>query len=208
MRLGSLVAAVAVMLVFHGAAAAQDGKASTGNASRLQPGDVVRLWVFREEDYSGDFAVDQNGVAVLPRIGEVAVARMEPDELRAFVIAELSKSLRNPTIDVKLLRRVNVLGAVQKPAVILVDETMTVAHVLSLAGGSLPSGKQDEVELQRGNQKLVARISGVTRLADLPLQSGDQLYVPERSWISRNTALLSTGVSAVISLAVALIVSR
>ena len=208
MRLGSLVVAVAAMLVFHGTVAAQDGKASTGNEYRLQPGDAVRVWVFREEDYSGEFAVDQNGVVVLPKIGEVAVVRMSPEELRAFIIAELSKTLRNPTIDVKLLRRVNVLGAVQKPAVILADETMTVAHVLSLAGGALPSGKQDEVELHRGDQKLVARISGVTRLADLPLQSGDQLYVPERSWISRNTALLSTGVSAAVSLAVALIVSR
>ena len=37
---------------------------------------------------------------------------------------------------VTFLRRVNVLGAVKEPGVYPVDETMTIANVLALAGGT------------------------------------------------------------------------
>lgn len=207
MRIRFLLFLLVVLTACAKPATAQGVNTAT-TVEYLKPGDVIRLWVFRESAYSGDFAIASQGRVVLPAIGEVEVTRMSPENLRAFIIQEFSKTLRNPVIDVKLLRRVNVLGAVQQPGVILVDETMTVAHVLGLAGGSLPSGKQDEVQLYRGTERLVGRIHGAMRIADLPLQSDDQLFVPERNWVSRNATLLSTAISAVVSIGVALIVSR
>jgi len=206
MQLSGLIAAIVALVLCTDPACAQQRPSDLAE-SRLQPGDVVRLWVFREEQYTGDFTVAQNGVVVLPKIGAVDVSTMTPEELRAFITSELSKTLRDPAIDIKLLRRVTVLGAVQRPSVILVDETMTVAHALSLAGGATGSGKPDEVELYRGDEKLVAEIHGATPLSELPLQSGDQLFVPERSWVSRNVGLVSTAVSAALTI-VALIVNR
>ncbi len=35
----------------------------------VRPGDVIRVWIWREQDYSGEFPVDARGTAVLPLLG-------------------------------------------------------------------------------------------------------------------------------------------
>jgi len=178
------------------------------NNDSLRPGDVLKLWIWREEEMSGSFAVPEDGVVVLPKIGARKVVGRAPAELKAEILAEYQKYLRNPSIEITFLRRVNVLGAVKEPGVYPVDETMTIANVLALAGGTSSQGKPDEVQLHRDGRKLVARITQQTRIADLPLQSGDQLYVPERSWAARNSPLVAAFVSGLVSVAIAVIVQN
>jgi protein involved in polysaccharide export with SLBB domain len=77
---------------------------------------------------------------------------------------------------------------------------MVVADALALAGGTTPDGRQDRIQLIRGGEVLTTDISQRTRIADLPLQSGDQLYVPERSWFSRHgvaNSFIAAGLSLV-----------
>jgi len=174
----------------------------------LRPGDVVKLWIWREKDMSGEFPVPENGIVVFPKIGAWPVATKSTDELKAGIIAEFEKYLRNPSIEITYLRRVNVLGAVKEPGVYPLDVTMTVSNALALAGGTRPDGKPDEVQLLRNGKKLVGKITQQTRIADLAIRSGDQLYVPERSWAARNTGLISAMVSGLMGVAVALIVSN
>ena len=71
----------------------------------IRPGDTIRLRVWREPDLSGDFAVDVGAVATLPRLGPVQVGSMTPDSLRRYVLTEFAKYLRNPTVEVTVLRR-------------------------------------------------------------------------------------------------------
>ena len=165
-----------------GAAASVDTSGST-----LKPGDVVRLKIWREPDLSGDFVVDEHGIVVVPKLGRVQVVGLSPDSLKSHLINSYSVYLRNPAIDVILLRRITILGGVRNPGLYPVDPTMTLAEAYALAGGIAPEGKLDEVELVRGAQRTTYKISGATRIADTPLRSGDQLYVPTRSWLARNT---------------------
>jgi protein involved in polysaccharide export with SLBB domain len=174
----------------------------------LRPGDVVKLWVWREEEMTGEFPVPETGVIVFPKIGPWRVIGRSTTTLKEELLAEYRKYLRNPSIEVTFLRRVSVLGAVREPGLYPVDETMSVASVLALAGGATENGKPDHVELFRDGTKLVTRISQRTRISELPLRSGDQLYVPERSWVSRNSALVSTLLSGAISVAIAIIVNN
>jgi hypothetical protein len=44
-----------------------------------------------------------------------------------------------------------------------------------------------------------------TRLAATTIRSGDQLFVPERSWLTRNTGIVTTIIAGTISLVIALI---
>jgi len=89
---------------------------------------------------------------------------------------------------------------VQKPGLYHVDPIMTVADALALAGGVLPGGRDDKVQVIREGAKLPATLSGRMLIGHSPLRSGDQLYVPERSWISRNTAVVVAGISALTTL--------
>jgi len=180
------------------------GDSVVNAADNLRPGDVLRLRIWREPDLSGDFPVDPRGRVMLPKLGLLDVSSVDSDSLHPRLVLAYSEFLNNPSIEVVPLRRISVLGAVQKPGVYPVDPTMTVADVVALAGGASPDGKRDRVELRRGNERVSANLQQASRVAASPIRSGDQLYVPQRSWLSRNTALVAGLVGTAASLAIAL----
>jgi polysaccharide export outer membrane protein len=168
-------------------------QASTG----LEPGDMVRLKIWREPELSGDFKVNERGEAVFPKIGPMLVTRLSADSLSRLLVATYTAYLRDPSIEVTLLRRVNVLGAVRSPGLYQVDQTQTLGDVLAQAGGATSEGKADRVELRRGGERLGIRLNRSSRLFDSSVQSGDQLWVPERSWFSRNSGtVVAAGLTA------------
>jgi protein involved in polysaccharide export with SLBB domain len=171
----------------------------------LRPGDVVRLRIWREPDMSGDFAVDESGMVVLPRVGPVRVTGEAPEKLRARLVSAFEAFLQHSSIEVKLLRRVQVLGAVRNPGLYPVDATMTVADALALAGGTTSDGHPHRVELIRGGKRVPVEITAQTPISATSIRSGDQLFVPERSWLSRNTGLVTAGITGGVSLIIALL---
>jgi polysaccharide export outer membrane protein len=171
----------------------------------LRPGDVIKLNVWREPDWSGEFTVNENGIAVLPRLGGVHVTNMSADSLRRFLVDSLGRYLRNPSIEVIPLRTVQVLGAVQKPGLYPVPPSVTIGDVLALAGGASPDGQPDRAVLRRDGKDLTVAINSTSRLSDTPVRTGDQIYVPQRSWAARNPGLIAAGVSAFTTLFVAVI---
>jgi polysaccharide biosynthesis/export protein len=186
--------------------AAQAPAPATVSLTRLKPGDVVRVWVWRDSAYSGEFAVTANGMVVLPRMGELKVTDLTSQQLRDTVVATLSKYLNHRSIEVTFRTRVNILGSVRNPNLYFVDETMTIADALALAGGAEREGKQDEVSLFRDGNRINTNITRRMRIADLSLQSGDQLFVPEKSWFARNTPVVAALISGAATMAVAFIV--
>ena len=191
-----------------GALSAQNATSMKGRDILLKPGDKVWLWVWREEDSTGEYPVQENGLVVFPRIGPVKVTELSKTELRDSLIRAFSQHLQTVSITVRYLRRISVIGAVRDPGVFYIDETFTVAEVLALAGGAEQNGRPDQVKLFRGSDELQGSIKRGTRIADLPLESGDQLIVPERSWFSRNTGLVATLMSGLLSLSIALVASK
>jgi polysaccharide export outer membrane protein len=178
---------------------------STMEIGLIHPGDIIRLRIWREPDLSGEFLVDEQGVVVFPKIGPRNVLSDSSESLKSDLSAEYQVYLRNPSIEVTLLRRVNVLGAVRNPGLYPVDLTMTVSDVIAAAGGATPQGKTDEANLIRAGKVLAMRITRETRMADLPLRSGDQIFVPERSWFTRNSGVVAAALTASISLVIALL---
>jgi protein involved in polysaccharide export with SLBB domain len=198
-----MVVGLLLFLVAESSAQAPAPQSATAPefAEPLRPGDVVRLRIWREPDLSGEFPFDESGQVVLPRLGPVSVMGISRDSLRRTLLAAYTTYLKNPSIEVVLLRRVNVLGAVRNPGLYPVDPTMTVVDALALAGGPSPEGKRDQVELQRDGARLIVRLDPAARLGDTPIRSGDQLYVPQRSWFSRNQGIVIGTVSALAALA-------
>ena len=205
--LRTLVLAVA-LVVLPSVAVAQDSAAASSpeaGGGTLKPGDMVRLRIWREPDLSGDFLVDERGTVIVPKLGSIQVVGLSPDSLKAHLIASYSVYLRNPAIDVTLLRRITILGGVRNPGLYPVDPTMTLAEAYALAGGIAPEGKLNELELIRGDQRTTYKLSGTTRIADTPLRSGDQLYVPTRSWLARNTWVVTAAIGTTTTIMFALL---
>jgi protein involved in polysaccharide export with SLBB domain len=162
----------------------------------LRPGDVIRLRIWREEEMSGEFPVNEEGVATLPRLGRTQVVGESPKQLETRLVREYGRYLQQPSVEVTLLRRIQVLGAVRTPGLHKVDATMAVSDVLALAGGTTTQGDPDRIELIRGGERIQVRLSTNTRVADSPIQSGDQIYVPERSWFARNSGIIAAGLTS------------
>jgi protein involved in polysaccharide export with SLBB domain len=181
-------------------AQAPAGSSPAGDSIGVRPGDLIRMKVWREPDLSGDIMIDAAGNATLPRLGPVAVAGWAPDSLRRFMVSSYAKYLKDPAIEVTVLPRVTILGAVRTPGVQNLDPTLTLADALALAGGASSDGKQDHIELRRRGARVPVKLNLATRLADTPVRSGDQLVVPERSWLSRNTGVVLGIVSVSTSL--------
>ncbi len=192
--------AIALMLTsvaLQNAAAQQTAPPPKSEAlAPLQPGDLVRLKIWREPDLSGDFRVDEAGVATFPKIGSLPVSKLSPDSLKSLLVSRYARFLQNPSVEVVLLRRVNVLGAVKNPGLYDVDPTMTVADAIAMAGGVTPDGHSKKVELLRPGQSEKLRLSLQSRLTEFPLRSGDQLRVPQRSWLARNGTVVAAGLTA------------
>jgi polysaccharide export outer membrane protein len=200
----ALSAAVLSLLVAGNGVAQQSSLPDTKRLRTGQDppvsGDVIRLKIWQEPDLSGDFPVDENGIVVLPRLGRVKVTSETPESLEARLIAEYRKYLTHESIDVTVLRRIQILGAVRSPGVYPLDPTMTIADAVAAAGGATSEGRSRQVELVRGGERVPVELYAEQRLADSPIRSGDQLYVPERSWLSRNAAVAGAIATGVIGL--------
>lgn len=194
-----LILAVLVTVSWPHAANAQDPQA-------LRPGDLIRLNIWREPDMSGQYIVDEAGTVVFPRVGEYSVLGETPATLEAKLLADYRQYLRNPSIDVTVLRRVLILGAVNDPGLKHVDPTVTIRDALAMAGGATALGDQNKIRIIRDNQEIAVDVSVDTRIVESIIRSGDQIYVPERSWVSRNSNVVATGLSASVALIIALFI--
>lgn len=165
------------------------------DTSSLRAGDVLRLRIWREPDLSGDFPIDETGSAILPRLGPTPVTGIPSSQLKQRLTVEYQKYLNNPSIEVTPLRRVSILGAVRNPGIYPIDPSVTLGQAVSVAGGALPDSKRSVIELSRNGATRAVDLKKTPSLATMPLSSGDQLYIPERSWFSRNaTWVVSTAI--------------
>src|SRR3954462_10916738 len=84
-----------------------------GAAAVAQTGDQVRVVVWPQSAFGPPFTgvVDAFGNIVLPPIGIVEVGRIPIAQLRDTLITRISKYIREPEVDVQVLRRVTINGA-------------------------------------------------------------------------------------------------
>ena len=187
----------------------QNARSATVSPSEqvsLRPGDVIRIKVWRESDLSGDIDVGSDGIAAIPRLGNTDVLNTPPTELRRRIIEEYSKTLVQPAVEVKFLRRLRVFGAVRSPGLYPVEDGLTVADAIAIAGGVSDDGSYDRVQLIRQSDGSNPRVVKMRQLPDERIQSGDEIFVPKRSWGSRNSAAIFQSVLTAIAIIAAGIV--
>jgi polysaccharide export outer membrane protein len=199
------VAALAAFVALSGAGPAisqqPDSLAvpSRGPSSALiQPGDRIALKVWREPALSDTLTVDQNGMAVLPRLGPLSLAQQTVGSLQDSLRARYAEFLRNPSIEVTVLRRVGVHGEVREPKLYWVDVTMTLRDVIALAGGLTDIANVHNVTIVRGSTSRQVRDWERSGPLVSDLLSGDQIVVGRTSWLSRN-ALAAVSAASVLA---------
>lgn len=175
-----------VAVVLARAAAAQEAPLPTGGAATVQPGDRIALRILREPEMSDTFNVALDGEVVLPRLGVVRVADQTAGALQQSLRVALARYLRDPSIQVTVLRRVAVGGDVARPGIYLVDLTTAVRDAISLAGGITESGDPSKILIHRGGRVYRLAERDANAVASAELRSGDRIIVGRRSWAARN----------------------
>jgi protein involved in polysaccharide export with SLBB domain len=176
-----------------------------GSASVLQPGDVLKIDIWREEDLSGEFLVDESGSVTLPLLGDKHVTGVPLAAVRDTLIAAYRMELRNPSISITPLRRVYVLGEVNSPGLHAVDPTVSLAGAVALAWGANQQGDLRRIRVIRDGQVILRGVAAESALAAVDIRSGDQIFVDRRGWLQLNTTFVVSALLGITSIIVSLV---
>lgn len=196
-----------VLLLWVGVASdggAQSAAPGAATSARLQPGDAVRITVWRQPELTGEFAVTADGQIAHPLYREVRVSGLSMTEVEAQLAAFLRRFVENPRFVVEPLLRVTVSGEVRRPDVLAVAPGTTVAQVVAKAGGVTERGRPDRARLVRGQTERIVSLVD-PRESQMPVQSGDEVRADARSQWFRNVLLpAATIIGAAASLVIAI----
>jgi polysaccharide biosynthesis/export protein len=146
--------------------------------SLLRPGDVLRVTVWRQPEFSGEYAIEPDSTVAHPLLQAVRVAGSPLSAVRARLRDFLLAYERDPRLVVEPLYPVVVAGEVHTPGLLTVPRGTTLSQAVARAGGPTERGRLDRVRLVRaGKGYELNLLSDDQRLAVLPIVSGDQVFV-------------------------------
>ncbi|HYD55099.1 MAG TPA: polysaccharide biosynthesis/export family protein [Gemmatimonadaceae bacterium] len=191
---------------------AQSGATSVDAAARRAatlrpaPGDRIRLKIHREAELSDTgIVVDARGDAVFPKLGLVPVGRFTMATLRDSLRARYSRYLRDPDLEVVVLRRITVSGEVRAANVMFIEPTSTLRDVIARANGLTGDGDPKRLTVVRDGERI--RVPDWRRVEGdaFELRSGDQVVVGTKPWLVRNALGLASTAAIVVSVTTAVI---
>ena len=163
------------------------------DAYLLQPGDLLEVTVFREEDMSRVARINTNGTITFPLVGIVKVSECSLSEAEKILTDNLKRYFKNPQVSILIKEYANntvyVLGQVKKPSSLKIppEKNLTVLEAITSAGGFTEIANTSKVKVLRmenGKQKSIdVDISQITKQGkkslDINLMSGDVIFVPQ-----------------------------
>lgn len=183
-----LLAALAALPA--GVAAQQGGDTAAapagGTAALPRPGDRIALKIWNEPEMSDTFNISERGEAILPKLGAMQVTALPLGALQDSLRRAYAVYLRNPSVEIAVLRRISVQGEVRQPGIYLADLTIGLPEIIARAGGYTENGNPRNVVIVREGRRIRYGREGGNGLLASELQSGDQVFVRPRSALARN----------------------
>ena len=157
------------------------------------PGDRFAITVWRHSDMDMEVTIAPDGYITYPLVGRLQAAGMTYPELVATLETGLTDYYTDVSVAVNVVsiqnQKVFVLGEVGQPAVLQVENDLSVLEALTRTGGINADARTDNVLLIRGGLEApelvlidVAAIYGSGDLTQMVnLQRGDIVYVPAKT---------------------------
>jgi polysaccharide export outer membrane protein len=157
-----LATVILLLLSLQSTWAAEGG--SYGDTYRIQPGDVLEVSVWKEEDLVKQVLVRPDGGMSFPLAGNIQAAGKSIPELQELITEQLTKYIPDPVVTVATLKldgnKVYVIGKVARPGEFLANRYMDVVQALSVAGGMTPYAADNKIiVLRRENGKQARSVS-------------------------------------------------
>ncbi|MEM9809722.1 MAG: XrtA/PEP-CTERM system exopolysaccharide export protein [Pseudomonadota bacterium] len=156
--------------------------------------DNLNIFVWRAPELSTQVSVRPDGRISTPLVEDMTAAGKSPARLSRDLEAELSQYVRSPEVTVIVSgfsstfdQQVRVLGEAAQPRAIPYQAGMTILDVMIAVGGltEFAAGNRAKLIRGRGNEKETYRLRLGDLLrngdvsADVPLQPGDVILIPE-----------------------------
>jgi len=185
--------ALFILLVICGSASlALGAPVPDANAAtyRLQPGDVLQISVWKEQDLQSEVLIRPDGGISFALAGDLHAAGRTTDELRSELETRVRKLVPGAVVTVAVKaangNRVFVIGKVNRPGDFALNRPIDVMQALGLAGGTTPFADTNSIRVLHrdgAHQSSVRfRYTDVAQGRNLEqnilLQSGDTVIVP------------------------------
>ncbi len=157
----------------------------------IQPGDVLLISVWKEEDLNQEVIVRPDGRISFPLVGEVVAAGQSLESVRGNIKKDLSKYIPDPVVTVSVRQlsgnRVYVIGKVNRPGDFPILRNVDVLQALSMAGGTSTYAALNKIKILRrdvnGKQKAISFEYGDIEKGknleqNIILKAGDVIVVP------------------------------
>lgn len=162
----------------------------SGTAEELRPGDMVRVQVWRQEEFSGEFFVTDQGVIAHPLYRSIYAIRRPVNEVEEALRLFLQEFESEPNFVVEAFFQVAVSGHVRQPSVYPLRPGTTVAEAVAQAGGVTEQGRLEGVILRRGGSEYRVDLTDTTgRAREVTIRSGDEIAVERRRNVMREYVL-------------------
>lgn len=188
---GRLLRAAALLLLAPAFATQAADTLPTRDSYRINPGDILQVSVWKEQDLQSQLLVNPDGHFSFPLAGDVRAEGKTIEEIREELVERLGKLIPDVVVTVSTLKlegnKVYVLGQVSRPGEFIVTRSVDVMQAIAMAGGTTPFAKLDDVKiLRRGAQGAQTAISfrysdvqqGRKLDQNIVLRAGDTIVVP------------------------------
>ncbi|MBX9929258.1 MAG: polysaccharide biosynthesis/export family protein [Gemmatimonadaceae bacterium] len=163
---------------------------SPGSGWVAQPGDQLQMRVWREPDFTTETVVAANGTAVFPGLGRIPVAGIRYDSLLRYLEGSLASRLQQPSVDLRILRPLAIVGGVRAQGLALVGPEMTVRDAVAKAGATFGFGRNPQLAHVVARDSSLVQLAPDTPLGLVDLSPGDALFVQDEKWYVRQQPLL------------------
>jgi protein involved in polysaccharide export with SLBB domain len=192
-RLGILIAGLGCLTALSGA-----------QAQSVRPGDRLVVRIFGAEQPLADTVlVNESSSVVLPKLGAVSLAGFPLQSVADSLRLRYAKYLRNPTVEMVILRRVTIVGEVKKPDIYYLDVNATLPDVVAHAGG-ITEFSNNRVSIKRAGQVTPVPDWETSHTSIANLESGDQVIVGRRPWIMQNILPAISSFAVLVSVIISL----
>jgi polysaccharide biosynthesis/export protein len=172
------------------AAAQQQQSPGVDETYRVKPGDELNVSVWGEEDLNQKVLIRPDGGFSFPLAGDLMANGKSVEQIRVEISERLAKFIPNLVATVSVVtingNRIYVIGQVNNPGTFIMNPRLDVMQALSVAGGTTPFAKVDEIKIlrrtARGQTVLPFSFTDVSKGRNLDqnvlLESGDVVMVP------------------------------
>ena len=182
---------IALLALCLGFAVTVSGQETRGCAYFVQPGDVLEVSVWKEEDLQRKVLIRPDGRFSFPLAGDIDATGKTVGDLRQEVTALLQKYIPDLLVTVTVAEiqgnKIYVIGQVNQPGEFIVNPRVDVMQALSMAGGTTAFAALNDIVILRrdpnGSQRSIRFAykdveKGRSLEQNIVLASGDVVVVP------------------------------